>query len=150
MHGTSELMRTITFFVLVAIFALILAHFTLNGRLIRLPFPVIEVLAFVFGLLGVLLLVQTVTIKERRIQRIFFLLTGASAVAMPVCAILHNLVYALFIWWFGEGFWERRGADEGVFFILAVVVCPVLFLIGALGSIVLSIRPSMDKQERRE
>ena len=38
---------------------------------------------------------------------------------------------------FGEGFWERIGIeDEPVFFILAIVVCPLGFLVGTIGSIV--------------
>jgi hypothetical protein len=75
-------------------------------------------------------------------------LAGASAAAIPVCALLHNVVYGLFLWWFGEGFWERHGADEPVFFLLAVVVCPALFLIGAVGSIAFFIKPSGDRGQR--
>jgi hypothetical protein len=47
-----------------------------------------------------------------------------------------NVVYALFILWFGAGFWERHGSDEAVFFVLAIIVFPALFLLGAIGSIV--------------
>jgi hypothetical protein len=146
MHGTSERIRNVTFFLLVSIFVLILALFSLNGRFISFSFPVIVVLAFAFGLLGLLLLVLTVKIKEGRLQRTFFLLAGASAAAMPICGILHNLVYALFISWFGEGFGESHGGDEGVFFILAIVVCPALFLVGAAGSVVLFLKPKMPSQ----
>jgi hypothetical protein len=71
-----------------------------------------------------------------------FLLAGASATAMPICAVLHNAVYALFIRWFGEGFWERHGSDEPVFFILAIVVCPALFVVASVGSFVFLARDS--------
>ena len=69
-------------------------------------------------------------------------MAGASAAGIPICAILHNLVYGLLIAWFGKGFWERHvpGGDEPVFFVLALLVCPALFLLGTVGSIVLLIK----------
>ena len=73
----------------------------------------------------------------------FLLLTGASAVGLPVFAVLHNLVYALFILWFGENFWGNMG-DEPVFFILAVIVCPIAFLAGVVGTIVLDAKNKQD------
>jgi hypothetical protein len=90
-----------------------------------------------FGLgvvgLGVTLLVLTVKAKVRGILKKFFLLTGASAAGLPVFAVLHNLVTALLINLFGFGAYF----DEPVFFILAITVCPIAFLVGAIGSIVL-------------
>jgi hypothetical protein len=93
------------------------------------------VMAVFFGL-GVTLLVLTARAKLKKMPKAFLLLTGASAVGLPVFAVLHNLVYALFIYFFGEGFWGGIG-DEPVFFILAVIVSPIAFLVGAIGSIVL-------------
>jgi hypothetical protein len=90
-----------------------------------------------FGLgvvgLGVTLLVLTKRAKVRGLLKKFFLLTGASTVGLPVFAVLHNLVTALFITCFGFG----TDFDEPVFFILAITVCPIAFLVGAIGSIVL-------------
>ncbi len=91
----------------------------------------------VFAGLGVTLLVLTVKRKVEGMLKKFLLLTGASAVGFPVFAVLHNLVYALFIYWFGEDFWGASG-DEPVFFILAAIVCPIAFLVGAVGTIVLA------------
>jgi hypothetical protein len=93
------------------------------------------VLAVFFGL-GVTLLVLAVRAKLKKMPKAFLLLTGASAVGLPLSAVLHNAVYALFIYFFGEGFWNGIG-DEPVFFMLAVFVCPLAFLVGAIGSIVL-------------
>ena len=68
-------------------------------------------------------------------------LQGASAVGIPVGVVLHNLVYGVFIYFFGENFWDRIGiSDEPVFFVLAIVVCPIAFLVGTIGSIVLMVR----------
>jgi hypothetical protein len=71
----------------------------------------------------------------------FLKLMGASAVGLIVFAVLHNLVYALFIYFFGEDFWIRVGLeDEPFFFIMAIIVCPAAFLVGAVGSVVLAIK----------
>ncbi|UCD00235.1 MAG: hypothetical protein JSW66_10200 [Phycisphaerales bacterium] len=76
---------------------------------------------------------------ERRLKK-YLIITAASVVGFIVCAILHNVVYGLFIYWFGPDFWERIGIpDEPFFFLLAVIICPVLFLIGLVGSLVFAI-----------
>lgn len=92
-----------------------------------------------FFLLGVALIYFTVKEKVKGISKKFLLLTGASAVGLPVFAALHNLVYALLILWFGEDFWGP-GGDEPVFFTLAIIVCPLGFLTGAIGTVVLTIK----------
>jgi hypothetical protein len=86
--------------------------------------------------LGIALTVLAVKAKLTKTSKIFFILTGASAIGIVACSILHNLVYALFIILFGEGFWAGIG-DEPVFFILAVIVCPIVLLVGIIGSIVI-------------
>jgi len=69
----------------------------------------------------------------------FLILTGASVAGFFVSVVLHNFIYGLFIHFFGKDFWNRigSGGDEPVFFILAIIVCPIGFLIGAIGSTVL-------------
>jgi len=97
----------------------------------------------VFLLLGVALLVFTLREKVAGLLRAFFLLTAASAVGVFVFILLHNAVYGLLIHFFGEGFWN--GGDEPVFFILAVIVCPLGFLTGVVGSIVLRIKGAVSQ-----
>jgi hypothetical protein len=82
----------------------------------------------VFLLLGVTLIVLTVKTKMSGMLNKFLLLTGASAVGLLVCAILHNVVSGLF------------HIEEPVFFILGLIVCPIAFLVGAIGTIVLAIK----------
>ena len=96
----------------------------------------------IFLLLGVALIVLTVREKVSGTLKKFFLLAGASAAGFFVSIILHNAVYALFIYFFGEGFWN---GDEPFFFIMAVFVCPLGFLVGAIGSIVLRVRSSSSR-----
>jgi hypothetical protein len=91
----------------------------------------------IFLVLGVILIVLTAKRKVSGKPKAFLLLTGSSAVGLPVFAVLHNLVYGLFIMWFGEDFWGP-GGDEPFFFILATMVCPIAFLVGVVGTVVLA------------
>jgi hypothetical protein len=99
-----------------------------------------------FGLgvvgLGVTLLVLTKRAKVGGMLKKFFLLTGASAVGLPVFAVLHNLVYALLINFFGFG----ADFDEPVFFIMATMICPLAFLVGVIGSIILGVKKSPSRR----
>ena len=92
----------------------------------------------VFLLLGAALIFFTVKEKVGGILKKFLLLTGASAVGFLLSILLHNFVYGLFIHFFGADFWN--GGDEPFFFIMATIVCPLGFLVGAVGSIVLAIK----------
>jgi hypothetical protein len=107
----------------------------------RSYFRIAAALAIAFGLLGLVLTVQTFRTSEPRLHRLFFLTTGIAAMMIPVSAVMHNLVYALCILFFGDRFWSD-GSDEPFFFLLAIVVCPVLFMIGAVGSAILLIKGS--------
>jgi hypothetical protein len=110
-------------------------------RMSSLLFPSMVSAGAISLLLGVALIVLTVREKVRGMLRKFFLLAGASAVGLPVFAVLHNLVYGLFIYFFGENFWTRVGLeDEPFFFMMAIFVCPLGFLVGAIGSIVLRVK----------
>ena len=104
----------------------------------------------VFFGLGVTLLVLAARAKLTKMLKAFLLLSGASAVGLPVFAVLHNAVYALFIYFFGADFWGSMG-DEPFFFVMAVLVCPIAFLVGAIGSIVLGVRksPSRARTKRK-
>jgi len=77
---------------------------------------------------------------DRKLKK-YLILTAASIAGFVICVILHNVTYGLLIYLFGENFWDKIGIpDEPFFFLLAIVVCPVLFLIGVVGSIVLIIK----------
>jgi hypothetical protein len=131
----------IIFWALVAVFVILVgAMFVLVPLAGSFPLGYIVFPAgAVFLGLGVALLVLTVKKKVEGVLRKFLLLTGAAAVGLPVFAVLHNLVYALFIKLFGADFWGSMG-DEPVFFILATMVCPIAFLVGIVGTIVLAVK----------
>jgi len=56
-------------------------------------------------------------------------------VAWFVAVILHNIVYGLGIYFWGENFWGVNG-DEAFFFIIAIFVIPVYFLISVVYSLI--------------
>jgi hypothetical protein len=127
------------FWALLAVFVIIVCFFLIppfgdllaGSELFLIPFAL-------FFLLGIALIVLTLKEKVAGILKKFFLLTGASATGVLVFILLHNVIYALFIYFFGEGFWN--GGDEPFFFIMATLVCPLAFLVGAVGSIVLGFK----------
>jgi uncharacterized membrane protein len=59
----------------------------------------------------------------------FPLLMAASVVGFFVFAILHNLVSA------GLSYMLHREFEEPVFFVLAVIVCPIGLVVSFLGTI---------------
>ncbi|MCL4385282.1 MAG: hypothetical protein M1326_03075 [Cyanobacteria bacterium] len=90
----------------------------------------------VLSILGIAIIILASKAYLSKIAKAFFIITGASALGMGLSMILHNLVFALFIKLFGEGFWSGMD-DEPVFFILATIICPIALLVGIVGSIVL-------------
>ena len=126
----------IVFWIIVTFFILMVAGMYLG---MFLPFfPVISLPSIaVISLSGIALIVLAARAKFTKISKAFFILTGSAAAGMGISIVLHNLIFALFIKLFGEGFWERIGiGDEPVLFILATIICPVALLVGAIGSIV--------------
>jgi hypothetical protein len=118
----------IIFWIMVGVFV-IMACTMFIPLVLRLPVGFNAFSAWpVFVLLGVALIVLTVKTKVRGMLKGFLLLTGGSAVGLLVFGILHNVVSGLF------------NTEEPVFFILAVIVCPIGFLFGAVGTIVLAIK----------
>ena len=89
-------------------------------------------------IIGVALIVLTVKRVEQGLLKKFLLTIGASVIGFPIFALLHNVVYGIFIHFFGKDF--RNGGDEPFFFVMAIVICPLGFLVGAIGSIILTIR----------
>ncbi len=122
-----KLIRLI-FWVLVAVFVIVAATMFVPA-VGRLPVRLIGLPAYiVLAGLGVTLVVLTVAAKIAGRLKKFLLLTGASAIGFPVFAVLHNLVSGLF------------NIEEPVFFILAIILCPLSFLVGAVASVVLTVK----------
>jgi hypothetical protein len=124
------------FWVLVAVFVISICNiFVLPFTGTEMRYIFFTTWAILFGL-GVALITLTVKKRITGLPKKLFLVTGSSAAGIPFFAVLHNLVTALCI----EFFHFNNDFDEPVFFIIAVIVCPLGFLAGAIGTIVLAIR----------
>ena len=132
------------FWALVGVFVVIASVFLIPAaRELVMGFLFLIISGVVFSLLGVALIFLTVKEKVGGMLKKFFILTGASSAGFFVSFLLHNAVYGLFIYWLGADFWDRVGlGDEPFFFVMAVFVCPLGFLVGTVGSIVLAIKRS--------
>src|SRR6056297_509239 len=94
-----------------------------------------------FCLLGVVLLLLTLRQKIEGKLKIAFLLTSSSAVGFFIFVILHNLFYALsqivkeilVLNYLAE-------ALHAIFFLIAVIVCPVGFIAGSTTIIIFLLR----------
>jgi hypothetical protein len=130
------------FWALIGVFVLIVCFFLIEpfselmegSELFLSPF-------IVFFLLGIALLVFTLREKAVGLLKIFFLLTAASATGVFVFVLLHNGFYALAmvsspIPVLGPVLEFLHAA----FFVIAIIVCPLGFLTGAIGNIVLRIK----------
>jgi len=97
----------------------------------------------IFFLLGVVLIFLTVKGKVGGILKKFLLLTGASAVGFFISVFLHNAFYALAIMTSHiAALSHAMEVFHVVFFIVAIFICPIGFLVGVVGSIVLAIKQS--------
>ncbi len=131
--------------VFLALIAVFLVVFIFIFMPIRVPLNflfLVRVLSFIVPcalllLLGVALLVLTVRERVAGIPGVFLLLTGASAAGMIVSIIMHNIT----------GSW--LGIEEPVSFVMAVFVCPIAFLVGAVGSVVLILKKSPPHRRKR-
>ena len=108
--------------------------FILAALLGLLPFTAMCGFAFFAGmslasaLLGLMQLILTSRVDEPRSRKILFYISGAAAHG-PLFGVLHNLPCFQHLWvWAGI-------QDEPVFFMLAVLICPVLYLLSAALSI---------------
>lgn len=132
---------TAVFYSLVVLFVVVIGEILIPFPMLikRALFPFIAVLAVVFFLLGLALVFLAIKTKIKGKYGKFLILTGASSVGFFVSVLLHNFLYGL-------GVITRDIAIlhysfeflHAVFFIIAVIVCPLGFLVGAIGSIVTS------------
>ncbi|MBA7636718.1 hypothetical protein ES703_44339 [subsurface metagenome] len=130
------------FWLLVGVFVLVLCQFFIpairdifKGSLwFLLPLAV-------FFLLGLLLLVLTLKSKIGGRLKKFLLITGASAAGFFLSVLLHNFFYALGVIASQIAVLNYlMKALHVVFFYIAIFVCPIVFLVGMIGSIVLLVK----------
>lgn len=102
----------------------------------------------VFFLLGVALIVFTLKERVEGVLKRFFLLSGASSAGFFLFILLHNAFYALAV--AGSHIPVLGSLMEflhAAFFFMAVPVCPLAFLVGAIGTIVIKFRSSGEEKK---
>ena len=131
------------FYALIVIFILIMVYMFLMGGDIQGIMRMIIIstnfaLWGLFFLLGAILIFLVLKSKVKGKLKVFLLLTGVSSVGFLIGVVLHNAFYALGIIF--EHITILKYLMEifhVVFFFIAIPICPILFLIGVIGSIVL-------------
>lgn len=131
-----------TLWSLIAVFILIIIEmFTLGmdtGIIRTITIYSMFILWFLFFSLGIILVVLTYKSKVKGKLRIYLLLTGISSLMFPIGAVLHNVFYALATIF--ENIIILRylmNFLDGLFFLIAVPISQILFLVGIIGSIIM-------------
>ena len=126
-----------TAYALIAIFVSLLTYFliSLAQEVKRTYFLGVAILGISFFILGGLLIFLTFKSKVKGKPKLFLLMAGFSAPGVLVFTILHNCFYALATITnitFLKQLLEFLHASS---FIISLVICPIAFLVGIIGSI---------------
>ena len=117
-------------------FAIIFPDFV--GSMFRIIFlPTL----FSIPIFGAALVIFSIKVKLQKWLRIFLIITGASPAGFAIFSILHNMFYAFTI--LSESIvWLSFIMEilHVAFFLISIFVCPIVFIIGLIGTIVLFIR----------
>lgn len=133
----------VVFYTLVSIFILLIIYFTVPtlADMKQTIFPLAAILALAFFVLGAVLIILTKRAKIKGKLKKYLILTGASSVGFLTSVLLHNLFYGLNI--IAANITILRYLMEGLhiaFFLIGIFACPIGFLVGAIGSIMIFIK----------
>jgi len=129
---------TIIFYLLIAVFVLVVSIIFIPAFSEFVSGIFMIVSGIILIVLGSVLIGLTLVQKiEGKLQK-FLILTGASAVGFFAFAFLHNIFYALVqvpsriavLNYLMKSF-------EVIFFLIAIFVCPLGFLVGVIGTLVI-------------
>ena len=85
----------------------------------------------IVAVLGIPLLILGIKADTGKLIRIFIILAGASAISIALGSVLHNFLSAAVMHFIKNGF------EEPVFFMISVIIAPLGFLTGAIGTFIL-------------
>ena len=137
-ESQKESVLRVTFYLLVAVFvsAISIIFIPAFRGFISGTFMIIS--GVILVILGSVLIGLTLVQKVEGKLKKFLMLTGASAAGFFIFAILHNIFYAL------EQITVHIAilsylmkAFEVIFFLIAIFACPIGFLIGVIGTIIM-------------
>jgi len=129
---------TIIFYLLIAVFVLAISIIFIPAFRGFLSGTFMIISGVILVILGSVLIGLTLVQKIKGKLKKFLILTGASAAGFFIFVLLHNIFYAL------EQITGHIAilsylmkALEVLFFLIAIFACPIGFLIGVIGSIVM-------------
>ncbi|MBW2989748.1 hypothetical protein KY358_05530 [Candidatus Woesearchaeota archaeon] len=99
----------------------------------------------IFSLLGLALLIFAIREKPEGKVKLFFILSGAFSFGFLVCILLHNLFYGLGALFDAAVLKSLMEILHAAFFIIAVFVCPLGFLVSMIWGILIIMRGSFKK-----
>ena len=138
------------FQILIIIFLAILSFFVISifKEMEQILFFYMLILSGIFFLIGLLLLILTIKFKIKKPLRKFLLAIGISSTGFLIGVILHNFYYALHI---ATSQTLMLGYSMEIlhvaFFLFAPIVCPILFLVGAIGTIIVLFKKRKRKRK---
>jgi hypothetical protein len=118
----------------------------LNGLEFHFRYLSLQILAVVCACLGLALVIWSTKLKETREHRIFSMITGISAMGIPVLMGAYGFISFIFNAYLSDLLYGGH-LKEPFFFKSLLFICPLVFLIGAIGSIVLLIQSKRVKNE---
>ena len=138
----------IMFYLVIIVFVITVGMLLVPGfrGYINTAFVIIS--GIILVILGSILIGLTLVQKVEGKLKKFLILTGASAAGFFVFALLHNIFYAL-----GQVASHitilsyLMKALEVIFFLTAIFACPIGFLIGVIGTIVMFNKKRKSEQE---
>jgi hypothetical protein len=129
---------TIIFYLLVVIFVLAISIIFIPAFRGFLSGTFMIISGVILVILGSVLIGLTLVQKVEGKLKKFLILTGASAAGFFVFVLLHNIFYAL------EQITSHIAilsylmkAFEVIFFLIAIFACPIGFIIGVIGTIIM-------------
>ena len=126
------------FWSMVAIFLVLLSFPFVLDTFRRKVFILYAILALVFLMLGIVLIVLAARSRLPRGLKIYMIIMGASAPGVFAGSIMHNMFYAFAV--MTEGNMILHVAFEIMHvgaFLGSLIVCPLLFLVGTVGALVM-------------
>lgn len=130
------------FAILLIVFCLLVGTFAALMGPVAIPVFRNSQFIIIFGialfLLGLTLIFLTLKQRVEGKLKKFLILTGASAVGLIVSVLLHNIFYGVSVV-VGHITALKYLAEalHVAFFLIAIPICPLAFLVGVVGSVVL-------------
>lgn len=120
-------LRTVLILLIIMMILLVITITAMNLSFLRDIWSVF-VPGILLSILGIPVLILGIRSDASKLTRIFIILAGASAISIALGSVLHNLVTAAISSLSG------RMIEEPVFFIISLLIAPVGFLTGAIGT----------------